>query len=137
MADDIKFLLSRNATEQLHKNFKSLKSSVKVDPPKDDPKDKDNNVVSASFTAVTDSVRLSAEAVRSLANSGPDDNGTTDDSIPKENVEAARSDVRDLQKARQLAERAGFKVQAYHNQALAAQAPRIDPQRVFQLLSYD
>lgn len=137
MADDIKFSPSRSSVEQLRDTFKSLKS-VKVDPPKDEQRgEKDNNAVSASFTAVTDSVRLSAEAVRKLANPGREDSGTTDDSVRQENVEAAVSDVRDLQKARKLVAQAGFSIQEYRDKALAAQARGIDPQRVFQLLSYE
>ena len=138
MADDIKLSLSqsRNTVEQLSRNFKSLKS-VKVDPPKDDRRGEKDSNVSASFTAVTDSVRLSAEAVRSLANSEKRDSGTTDDSdVADSNIQAASSDHIDLKAANRLAEDAGLSVQLFRDRALDVHRG-IDAQRVLELLSLD
>ena len=136
MADDIKLSLSqsRNSVEQLSRNFKSLKS-VKVDPPKDEQRGEKDDNVSASFTAVTDSVRLSAEAVKSLANSGKQDNGTTDDSdVANSNLQASQSDHIDLKQANRLASDAGLSVQLFRDRALSAHSG-INPKRVLELLS--
>ena len=121
--------------DSLRKNLKAI-SSVSVSRTSESIAAAQNassvDQANSAVGKLTDSIRLSADALRALRDAGE---GTVENrEVAEENLNAATTTPEDLEQVQRRAEDTGAAIQFHHDEALHAHGDGVSPESVFRLL---